>query len=180
MPLKQNSRVKAVSIVGACGLLIAVGGRPATAQVSSFSPANYNGRYVCTNASDFDFYTAVIKYNPNGQGGYTAGTMVANDDAFLFGDPTKFCSYTLNTASSFYTLDGHGLGFEKLVWTGAGSNDASCPCAGNTCNGTSSFTDQTAIALRNLTNSNGVVIDAEFSSGNLLDQLSSGHGYCLK
>jgi len=167
----KSSIAKLAILLGACGLLVAFGNTAANAQVSSFSTANYDNRYVCTNAADADFFTAVIKYNPNGAGGYTAGTLVASSDAFLGGAPDTFCNYTLNTTTSAYTISGQGLGFEKLVWTAASSNAAVCPA---------SFVDNTAIALRNLTNSNGIVVDAEFSSGNLLGQLESGHGYCLK
>ena len=61
-----------------------------TAQVSAaadpvvaFSNAVYTGRYACS-AATFrsgstagDLLTAVIKYNPNGGGAYTAGTLIA-------------------------------------------------------------------------------------------------------
>jgi hypothetical protein len=168
--------MKLIGALGVVGLVMSLGAPRSGAEVSSFSSAIYSNRYVCQLTSDFDFFTAVQKYNPNGAGGYTAGTLIGALNAFdtdTVGQ-SGFCQYTLDTTSSFYTIDGHGLGFEKLVWTAAASNDAACPSGG------ASFTDLTAIAVRNVTNINGQIIEAEVASNNLLDQGEAGHGYCLK
>jgi hypothetical protein len=185
---KQNSTSKLISALGVFALVMAFLATKADAQgpVSAFSAAVYSGRYVCRMSSSFDFFTGTVKYNPNGAGKYTAGTLTA--PGTNFGAPAgSFCSYTLDTKTSAYTVDAHGLGFETLNWTPSGSNDASCPAAVAPA---TTITDQTAIALRNLANANGVVFDAEVSDGNFLNQSANpafpgegsnaGHGSCLK
>ena len=174
MSRKKNSMTKLIRALGVLGLVIGFYVPRVNAQAphaeTTLSTANYSGRYVCLVTSDGDFYSAVIKYNPNGASGYSAGTLIASDDAFTGGLATAFCTYSIN-GSSLYTIDGHGLGFEKLIWNAASTNDPSCPTA---------FIDNTAIALRNLINNNGAVVDSEISDGNLLGQGFAGHGYCLK
>jgi hypothetical protein len=174
MSRKKNNITTLITALGVLGLAIGLSAPRAYAQAPhaevTLSTANYSGRYGCLVTSDSGFYTAVVKYNPSGTGTYTAGTLVASDDAFPLGLATAFCTYSLN-GDSFYSIDGHGLGFEKLIWNAASTNDPSCP---------GTFIDNTAIALRNLININGAVIDSEFSDGNLLSQGFAGHGYCLK
>jgi hypothetical protein len=187
-----NSILKPIAAFGLLGLVLSLCAPPSASagnNVVAFSAAVYANRYVCSYAYDEDFFTAVSKYNPNGTGGYSAGTLIAADNAFVTTSPgqTGFCTYTLNTSptSSFYTISGQGIGFEKLTWVAATSNDPSCPAT---------FTDQTAIVLRNLANSNGIVVDAEVSDDNLLGLtvgsptsvppitaiLAAGRGFCLK
>jgi len=175
MSRKKNSMTKLIMALGVLGLAMGLSAPRVNAQaphaLTTFSAKNYNGRYVCLVASDGDFYSAVIKYNPNGAGGYTqVGTLIASDDAFPGGMNNAFCTYNLNLPVSAYTIDGHGLGFEKLAWNLV-SGPSSCPVT---------FIDNTAIALRNLINNNAAVVDSEFSDGNLLGQGFAGHGYCLK
>jgi hypothetical protein len=174
----MRNSMKLIGALGVVGLVMSLGAPRSGAEVSSFSAAIYSNRYVCALTTDFDFQTAVAKYNPNGAGGYTAGTLIASLNGFDTdaAGQSGFCQYSLDTTSSFYTIDGHGLGFEKLVWTAAASNDTACPDS----NPAASFTDLTAIAVRNVTNANGQIIEAEVSSDNLLDQGEAGHGYCLK
>jgi hypothetical protein len=182
MSRKDKAVSKLIASLGVVGLVIGFCAPRASAQVPAgeFTAANYSGRYACVastgpaiaNAAgnQGEFASAVIKYKPNGSGGYSGtGILSANDSAFG-GSGTAFCSYTLATGS-FYTISGDGTGFEKLIWTASTSNEAVCPA---------SFTDLRDIALRNVLNINNVVIDAEFSSVNLLGQTSAGHGYCLK
>jgi len=175
MSRKKNSISKLIAALGVLGLVIGLSAPKASAQAphaeATLSAANYTGRYVCRSASDGDFFTAVTKYNPNGAGRYTAGTLIASDDAFIGGSASAFCTYTLSTVQSLFTINGHGLGFEKLVWIASSTNPVSCP---------PNFIDNTAIALRNLINNNMAVVEADFSSGNLLAQGKAGHGYCLK
>jgi hypothetical protein len=147
-----------------------------SAQVVTFSNANYVGRYACTNAVRSDSLTAVIKYNPNGSGAYSAGTLVAALTPFApFGTASpsmSFCNYTLDIAASSYNIASDGTGFEQLVWTAATTNNGACP---------PSFEDQTAIGLRNMQDATGIaVIRAEFASANLLNGNEAGHGTCLK
>jgi len=144
---------------------------------SAFSNANYAGRYACTDATHGDGVTAVIKYNPNGFGAYSAGTLIASlepfdADADSVPPSADFCFYTLDTAASSYTIATDGTGFEQRVWAAASTNQIVCP---------PSFTEQTAIGLRNMRDAGGiVVIRAEFASANLLTSNEAGHGTCLK
>ena len=175
MSRKKNSITKLITALGVLGLVIGFYVPRVNAQAphaeTTLSTANYSGRYVCLVTSDGDFYSAVIKYNPNGASGYSAGTLIASSDAFVGGLPTAFCTYNINTHLSAYTVSGHGTGFESVTWGAAGNNGAFCP---------PSFVDNTAIALRNIVNKNGASIDAEISDGNLLGLGFAGHGYCLK
>jgi hypothetical protein len=124
--------------------------------------------------------TAVIKYNPNGSGAYSAGTLIASlepfdTDADLAPPSMDFCFYTLDIPASSYTIAADGTGFEQLVWTATSTNSTTPPgCPPN-------FTEQTAIGLRNMMDSSGVaVIRAEFATANLLAGNEGGHGTCLK
>ena len=183
MSKHKNSMFKLIVSLGLVGLAICFCAPRASAQdgpdavpAGGFTNAIYSGRYICNVSSNHqgvgtEFYTAVIKYNPNGGGGYSGtGTLLASDDAFLGGSGSSFCSYTLDPTSA-YAISGKGTGLEKLVWDASTGNDPSCP---------PSFTDLRAIALRNRLNNNGVTIDSEVSSTNLLGQATAGRGYCLK
>jgi hypothetical protein len=180
MSRKDKAVLKLIASLGVLGLVMAfyVPGASAQVPAGTFTASNYSGRYVCLASTgpainaggQGEGASAVIKYKPNGSGGYSGtGILNANDSAFG-GSGSAFCSYTL-AAGSLYTISGDGTGFEKLIWTASTSNEAVCP---------PSFTDLRAIALRNLLNNNGVVVDAEFTSANLLNQVSAGNGYCLK
>jgi hypothetical protein len=176
---KDKAVLKIITYLGALGLVIGFCAPRANAQVppGAFTNANYSGRYACiattglSTSSGGEGASAVMKLKPNGVAGYdSTSTLSANDSAFG-GSGSSFCSYTLDTTTSAYTVSSDGTGFETLVWTASGSNEVICP---------GSFTDMHAIALRNLLNNNGVVIDVEFSSANLLGVTSAGNGYCLK
>jgi hypothetical protein len=191
MSKDKNSMFKLIMSIGLVGLAMCFYTPRVNAQdtqdgpkavvAGEFTNAFYSGRYICNVSTNFasstgttngtEFYTAVIKYNPNGGGGYSGvGTLNASDAAFTGGSGTAFCSYTLDPTSA-YAITSNGTGFEKLVWDASSSNETVCPA---------SFTDLRAIALRNLLNNNGIVIDSEVSSTNLLGEATAGRGYCLK
>jgi hypothetical protein len=180
MSRKDKAVAKLIASLGVVSLVIGFGAPRISAEVpaGTFTAANYSGRYVCSASTGAnanaggqgEFASAVMKLKPNGAGGYDSTSVLNANDSAFGGSGTAFCSYTLGTGS-FYTISGDGTGFEKLVWAANSANEAACPIG---------FTDLRAIALRNLTNNNGVAIDAEFSSTNLLNQVSGGHGYCLK
>ena len=184
MSRSKNRLVALVAAVGIFGFAMGAWAPVVNAQVSSFSPAIYSGRYICNVTSNADFFTAVIKYNPLGNGKYHAGTLLATANAFGDGTPGQsgFCRYSLNTVASTYTVTGQGIGFETLVWNVISGNDPSCPCGATTpiTGSCTSFTDQTTLGVRNLTNANGITVSAEIASVNLLDQGEPGRGYCLK
>ena len=173
MSRSKNRLVALVAAVGIFGFAMGAWVPVVNAQVSSFSTAIYSGRYICNVTANEDFYTAVIKYNPQGNGRYHAGTLTASANAF--GDDTAgqsgFCTYNLNTVGSNYNVTGQGIGFERLVWTADAGNDTTCP---------GSFVDQTTLGVRNVTNANGITVSAEISSVNLLGNDEPGRGYCLK
>jgi hypothetical protein len=175
MSSRKHRISKLVAALGGVGLLLGLSVPKAGAFLSTFSTKNYSGRYVCTEASDDDFFTAVIKYGPNGGGAFMAGTLVAAENNFLFPPvdipALAFCPYELNLAASSYTISDDGHGFEQLTWTQTPVN-ANCPVA--------SFTDQAIIALRNTPNAANQVQRADFSSVNLLGQTDAGHGTCYK
>lgn len=176
MSRSDNSIVKLIAALGVCGLMMVLWTPRVNAQVTSFSEANYSGRYGCLVASDDDFFTAIIKYTPNGAGGYTDGTLVGSLNAFTAFTPgsaaSQFCTYILETGLSAYTVDQSGLGFETLSWAPSATNDASCPAA---------FIDESAIALRNLISSTtGASIRAQIADGNLFAEDEAGQGACLQ
>lgn len=179
MSKNENRRSKLITALGLVGLMLGLSAPMVSAQVITFSNANYVGRYVCTDAGSHDIFTAVIKYNPNGSGAYSAGTLVAalaSYEPFGTAIPSaSFCNYTLDIAASSYTIAADGTGFEVLVWVPpsvAPLNDPLCP---------GTFTDQTAIGLRNMQDATGIaVIRAEFASANSLNVNDAGHGTCLK
>jgi hypothetical protein len=182
MPKNKNSTFKLIISLGLVGLVMCFCAPRASAQdgpaavpAGEFTNAIYSGRYVCNVSGNkqgvgTSFYSAVIKYNPNGGGGFSGtGTLRAADDAFG-GSGTAFCTYTLDPTSA-YAISSKGTGVETLVWDASSGNESICP---------PSFRDLRAIALRNRLNNNGKTIDAEVSSTNLLGQATAGRGYCLK
>jgi hypothetical protein len=201
MLVRENWKSKALAALGVIGLLVGFWAPRASAQVTGqgpFSNGNYSGRYACLTMSGAstpvttapaigiaiggEFATAVIKYNPDGKGEFTAGTLVADEAGVVdAGDPSHFCSYTLDTTKSTYTLDSHGIGSETLVWNAAAGNDDVCPCSkDNLCNGNGFFTEETILAIRNQLNSNNFTMRADHSSTNLFNFDEPGHGYCVK
>ena len=143
-----------------------------------FSDANYANRYVCNVTGGGNEWTAVMKINPNGKGGYTAGTLVGSISEFAAFDPaatppSNFCSYSLAPPGSGYGIDSQGDGTEILSWTLNAGQNASCPA---------SFVMNTAIELRNTVNANNIVARTVITSGNLLGQspFDPGYGYCFK
>jgi hypothetical protein len=178
MSRNQNRISKVIAAVGLLGLLVGLSAPRVSAQtneVVAFSNAVYAGRYACTTASDDDFFTAVIKYNPNGSGAYSDGILIASLNAFApFGTATpsaSFCTYALDLAASSYSIGTDGTGFESLSWVAATTNNGACPA---------SFIDQTSIALRNITDTTGAITRAEFATADLLGRDEPGHGFCLK
>jgi hypothetical protein len=172
----RNDRIsKLVVALGGMALLLGLSVPQAGAQLSSFSTKNYSGRYVCTESSDDDFFTGVIKYGPNGGGAFMAGTLVAAENNFLFPPldipAVAFCVYGLTLAASSYNIATDGHGFETLVWVQTPVNP-NCPVA--------NFSDQAIIALRNTPNADKQVQRADFSSVNFLGQTDAGHGTCIK
>jgi len=182
MSRNENHLSKLITTVGVVGLAISLCAPKVRAGVSSFSNANYTGRYACsaattaTGTTNGDFITAVIKYNPNGSGAYSAGTLIAALNDVVTGPVSPsaaFCIFNLDVAASSYTINPDGTGFESLTWTPeSATNPPGCP--------TTAFLDETAIALRNIIATDGSTIRAEFSSANLLGEDEGGHGYCLK
>lgn len=179
MSKNENRRSKLITALGLVGLMLGLSAPMVSAQVVTFSNLNYVGRYACTDAGRSDSLTAVIKYNPNGFGAYSAGTLIASlepfdGDADVLPPSMDFCFYTLDTAASSYNIAADGTGFEQLVWTAAATNPGPGICPPN-------FTDQTAIGLRNMEDATGVaVIRAEFASANSILANDAGHGTCLK
>jgi len=185
MSRNRNRISMVITATGLLGLMMGLGAPKVSAQVSdavtAFSNAVYTGRYVCTTASAVDsskgdFNTAVIKYNPNGGGAYSAGTLIASLEPFdgdtdVVSPSGDFCTYTLDIIASSYNIGTDGTGFENLSWVALTTNPIGCP--GN-------FIDQTSIALRNNTDPAGEVLRAEFASADLLGQDEAGHGFCLK
>jgi hypothetical protein len=176
MSTRKHRISKLVAALGGVGLLLGLSVPRAGAELSTFSAANFSGRYVCTEASDDDFFTAVIKYGPNGGGAYAAGTLVAAENDFVspfVSSPSMaFCTYTLDTTGSSYNITSTGFGFEQLVWTLTSTNP--------NCTGPASFVDQHIIILRNTPNAANQVQRADFSSVNNLGETDAGHGTCVK
>jgi hypothetical protein len=181
MSKRQGLASKLCAVLGGAGLAIGICAPMAMAQASvppPFANANYANRYVCNVTSDDNFFTAIMKINPNGKGQYTAGTLTGSGSEFFAFDPgavppTNFCSYSLATGTSGYAIDSHGLGTEVLGWIPASGQNAACPPG---------FTMNTRIVLRNSVNANNIVARTLITSGNLLGQspFDPGYGYCFK
>jgi hypothetical protein len=196
MSKRQGLASKLLAVLGGAGLAIGICAARASAQASKpppWSNANFDNRYICnadshtfnpiTNVSKY--YTGVMKINPNGTGGYTAGTLNASlSPFFLFQPsstpPTNFCSYSLNTAASGYAVAQNGQGLDMLTWTASTANNALCPA---------SFVENDRFVLRNNVTGNNVVPRTDFTSNNFLGLHSAvaalivedpGSGYCLK
>jgi hypothetical protein len=188
MSRSESPKLRILVALGAIGLLMGLCTPRASAQ-GPFSNANYSGRYACSTMINgptaTTAATAIIKYNPAGNGKYKAmsvGSLIANEAGFAGGNPSKFCSYTLDTAKSSYTLDSNGVGFETLVWNALPSNtDGVCPCSpALLCGGDAFFTMQTSFGIKNDLNVNGFSIRSDHSSSNLLNQGQPGQGFCVK
>jgi len=169
---------KLFAVLGGTCLAIAVCVPRATAvTVPPFSAANYANRYVCNLSDDSAGTTAVARVSPNGAGAYNSGDLeVALDGAVFAFDPAvppedNFCAYTLNPASSSYTVGANGLGTEVQRWKAVPGNNADCP---------GSFVLANEIALRTNVNAAGKVQNVQLTSGNLADDGEPGYGSCLK
>lgn len=182
MSKRRGLASKLFAVLGGAGLAIGICVPRANAQVPPFSNANYANRYVCNVHADFDFVGAVMKINPNGSGGFTAGTMNAAISPFAAFNPagtapTNFCSYTLDAPASSYAVSQQGIGTEVLSWTANSTNNTSCPesspAGGN-------FLMYNKFVLRNNVTANNTVPRSDITSGNLLDDGETGRGYCLK
>jgi hypothetical protein len=178
MSRNQNRKSKLFAALAIFGLVMGLSVSRAGAQLSA---ANYAGRYACSLQDQTDAVTAIIKYGPNGTGAYNGGIMVAALNA-VAGFPSvsatmDYCLYNLDLAGSSYTIGSDGTGFEVLTWVPATTNPAGCSSFPN---GTATFTDQTAIAIRNDLNLAGQTIREEFADANPLDEDEAGFGTCLK
>jgi hypothetical protein len=181
MAKRQGVASKLFAVLGGAGLAIGVCTSRATAGPGVPPPwtnANYANRYVCNDGVDDAMFTGVEKINPNGGGGYTAGTAnasISGVDLDLFNPsliPTKnFCSYSLDTGHSAYAIDQHGIGVETLSWMAATSNSKSCP---------GDFVETRSIVIRNNTTSNNTVPRTDFAGEGFMDDSSPGQGFCLK
>jgi hypothetical protein len=178
MSRRVNRTSKLIAALGVFSLMMGLSIPKVSAEVITFSDAQYSGRYGCVVSSDHDFFTAVVKYNPDGAGGYLVGIMIASLNNFALYNTAapagQFCTYFLDTAASAYSIDSTGAGFETLSWLPSVTNNGACLP-------TVAWTDETAIVLRNLTEGLGRnTISSDFTSNNLLDEDLSGHGTCLK
>ena len=113
-----------------------------------------------------------MKLNPNGAGGYQLiGALKAASSAIngvTFDDSlppqANFCLYTLNNATSNYSVGGNGGLTENLSWVAVASNNAAC---------SPSFTmNQVSMVATNGRN--------PITSNNLLGTGAAGQGYCIK
>jgi hypothetical protein len=172
---------KLFAVLGGAGLALGLCVPTASAAAptpGNFSNANYANRYVCNLASDDDFYTALTTIFPNGGGTFTSGTMEAPVSAFTAftatsPPPANFCLYTLDVAGSSYAVATDGTGVEVLSWTGASTNNASCP------SGTFVMSDSFVMRITGARPS-GAVIRTETTSDNLLEEDEPGRGHCIK
>jgi len=173
---------KLFAVLGGTGLAFGLCVPRASAQVTpgSFSNANYANRYVCNEASDDEFFIALMSRFPNGAGTFTSGTMQAPDSAFTgfssaLPPPGNFCAYTLDVAGSSYLVSSNGTGVEVLSFTGPATNPTGCPDSPGTFEMSDSF-----VMRINGAKPSGAVIRTELTSDNLLDQDEPGLGHCLK
>ncbi|MBV8055727.1 MAG: hypothetical protein JO071_10855 [Deltaproteobacteria bacterium] len=187
----QGRASKLLAVLGGAGLAFSICATRASAasKPPPWANANYANRYICnltsttfnTATKQTNFYTGVSKINPNGSGRYTAGSLFAAISPFGGFNPNStapfnFCSYTLGTANSGYTVTSEGIGTEIQSWFADSTNNKLCP--GN-------FIMTTTIVLRNNTTGNNVVPRTDFTADNFLGQHTAtihdpGSGYCLK
>jgi hypothetical protein len=144
-------------------------------QVTSFTNANWSGRYACQDTSDDDFFTAVMNLNPNGAGAFDGGTLSGSADAFgveTTQASADFCTYTLDVADSSYDITTNGTGFAEMEWVAnTTTNDPLCPLT---------FENQYAVNLRgNVEPGTLNVLRAELASANLFNEDEPGKGYCI-
>jgi hypothetical protein len=184
MSKRQGLASKLLAVLGGVGLVIGICATRASAQAlrpPPWSNANFANRYIRNEGSDADHFTGVIRYNPNGNGRYTAGSLSASGSPFFpfqpnSTAPTNFCNYSLSTTSSGYAVTSGGSGTEVLTWIASASNNANCP---------PSFTENDTFVIRNNVTANNTVPRIDFSSNNFLGQHSAtfkdpGYGYVLK
>jgi len=180
---------KLFAVLGGAGLALGICvPRASAANPPPFSNSNYDNRYICNVTSDENFFTAVIRVTPNGNGTYTDGTLVTPLDSFgvVPFNPAdtpedNSCSYGLVAPSSSYVVSANGLTVEVQTWKASPGNDPSCPDSP-----LGTFVMSNEIVLRANVNANGKVQNASISSGNLLDQgvifvtEDPGDGFCFK
>jgi hypothetical protein len=96
---------------------------PAAMASNMFSNRNYSGRYACheedgtgsqLNAFVVGGVSAAYVVQPNGMGAYNGGDFVLNISALFGANP---CTFTLDTATSWYNVDSSGVAHEYLYWT---------------------------------------------------------------
>jgi hypothetical protein len=171
------------AVLGGAGLAFGLCVPKANAQAptpGNFSNANYANRYVCNEASDDNFFIALMTLFPNGTGTFTTGTMQAPDSAFTVFDaglppPSNYCAYTLDVAGSSYLVSSNGTGVEVLSWTGPATNNVNCPDSPGTF-----IMSDTFVMRINGARPSGAVVRTEVTSNNLLDEDEPGLGHCLK
>jgi hypothetical protein len=185
MSKRHGLASKLSAVLGVAGLAITIGAPWAKAGAPVPPPwtnANYANRYVCNYASFANLVSGVAKINPNGTGGFSAGTLNAALSPFdgfssTATPPANFCNYTLG-AGSGYAVNSHGYGVQVLSWTATATNNALCPA---------SFTQSDSLVIRNNLTKNNTVPRADLTTDNFLGLslapfvvLDAGHGYCLK
>jgi hypothetical protein len=185
MSTKQGVASKLCVVLGGIGLVVGVGLPRASAQApapgETYTNANYNNRYECTelstNAAGLPV-SAVIRLVANGVGGYDSGNLYAPNpvkEDITQGTDTNFCTYTLITTQSGYALSSKGVGAENLAWTFANGDKTTCPGA------TGGFTMRTSTVVeQGSRTSENVVTRVEATTGNLLGFGNSGSGECFK
>ena len=196
MSKRQGLASKLFTVLGGAGLAITVCAPRASSQATippPFTAANYANRYVCNlsafvNVAD-QTVSGISKINPNGKGKYTAGTLTSPGTPFFFVDTTKtapsnFCTYSLNTTASGYSVTSQGIGTDIQAWTlVAGQNTLCQP----------SFVMTSMFVLRNNVTDNNIVPRLELTIDNFLGVSNPGvkanggmasdvpgTGYCYK
>jgi hypothetical protein len=195
MSKRQGLASKLFTVLGGAGLAITIyAPRVNAAPIPPpFTPANYANRYVCNLSAYVDGFddhaTGISKINPNGKGKYTAGTLTSPGTPFFDVDTTKtapsnFCTYSLNTASSGYSVTSQGIGTDIQSWRLNPGQNALCQA---------SFVMTSMFVLRNNVNANNIVPRLELTIDNFLGVSNPGviaaggavsdvpgTGYCYK
>jgi hypothetical protein len=188
MRKRQRQAPKLFALMGGAGLAlgICVSSAHAAPPIPPFTNANYAERYAC-NLTSFDsttvppeFFSAIIKINPDGAGGYT-GTGVLKAAATAINgvdfDDTlppreNFCFYTQDNAGSSYSIGAGGIGTEVLSWIAVAGNNASCP---------GDFVMSNTIVLKaGAMTSDNLATGTQTTSNNLMNDGVAGQGYCSK
>ena len=179
-----------LGLLGSAGLAAAICAPPVSAAppVPPFGNANYAGRYVCnviSNEPGFNagqnptpqFFSGVMILAPNGNGTFSQGLLRGAASAIngVSFDSTlppvkNFCTYTLDTAHSTYTVYAGGALIEVLRWTVSTAGAAGC-------NGSFVMSDTSVLPQSGL-NSDNTASASNSTSNNLFGADAEGQGYC--